>query len=164
MYRPGLFTRNIVFVLSTLLSECYFTGHPRQICYVAPPDPSIPPCSPPVSFDHAHKLLTDPSCSPQKFPSVMVRGVMFPQRDIEVQCEVSNRSRIDSYPVSDIIPLRLTMTSENREALDLVAVPDVIDVRLFKVMGFGEKGKVIQPFSLMNRSSYHRTDLAAEAI
>ena len=65
--------------------------------------------------------------------------------------------------MSDIIPLRLAMTSENREALDLVAVSDAVNVRLFKVMGFGEKGKVIQPVSLMSRSLYHRTDLAAEA-
>jgi hypothetical protein len=67
--------------------------------------------------------------------------------------------------VSDIIPLRLEMTSESLEVLDLVrTVPDAIDVRLFKVMGFGEQGKIIQPFSLMNRSFYHRTDLVAEAI
>jgi hypothetical protein len=66
--------------------------------------------------------------------------------------------------VSNIIPLRLTMTSASLEALDLVrTAPDVIDVRMFKVMGFGEQGKIIKPFSLMNRSFYHRTDLVAGA-
>ncbi|KAI0255036.1 hypothetical protein BJV78DRAFT_1151867 [Lactifluus subvellereus] len=151
MHRPGLFTRNVAVR--------------QQIRYVAPPDPSIPPCSSPISFDHPPNLITDPSWSPQKFPPVMVRGIMFSQHDIEVECKLFVPT---SYPVSDIIPLSLTMTSENREALDLVALPDlgpdVIDVRLIKVMGFGEKGKVIQPLSLMNRSLYHRTDLAAESI
>ena len=56
------------------------------------------------------------------------------------------------------------MISESLEALDLVqAAPDAIDVRLLKVMGFGEQGKIIQPFALLNRSYYHRTDLVAEA-
>ena len=56
------------------------------------------------------------------------------------------------------------MTSASLEALDLVrTAPDVIDVRMFKVMGFGEQGKIIRPFSLMNRSFYHRTDLVAGA-
>ncbi|KAI0255033.1 hypothetical protein BJV78DRAFT_813439 [Lactifluus subvellereus] len=142
MYRPGLFTRN--------------ASVRQQICYVAPPAPSIPSCSLPVSLDHPPSPLMDTSWPHQKLPSVLVKGVMFNQRDIEVECKTS-------YPVSDIIPLRLTMTSETREGLDLVAVPDVIDVRLFKVMGFGEKGKVIRPISLMNRSSLHRSDLAAEA-
>ncbi|KAI0255034.1 hypothetical protein BJV78DRAFT_1359024 [Lactifluus subvellereus] len=166
MHRPGLFAQNITFVLSALLSESYLPGPSgflrvrQQICYVAPPDPSIPTCSSPIPFDHPPNLLTDPSWSPQKFPPVMVRGVMFPQRDIDVECKLFAPG---SYPVSNTIPLRLTMTSENREALDLVAVPDVIDVRLFKVMGFGERGKVIQPLSLMNRTQYHRADLAAEA-
>ena len=98
MHRPGLFTRNIEFVLSILLSECYLPGPScslrvrQQICYVAPPDPFISLCSSPISFDHPPMLLTDPSWSPQNYPSVMVRGVMFSERDVEVECKVGNRS------------------------------------------------------------------------
>ena len=55
------------------------------------------------------------------------------------------------------------MTSETREALDLFAVSDVIDVRLLKVMAFGENAANAHPFTLRNRSSYHRTDWAAKA-
>jgi hypothetical protein len=68
-----------------------------------------------------------------------------------------------SYPVSDIIPLRLIMTSESHEALELVAVPHAIDVRLYKDMAFGKDAQVIRPFSRSNRSSYHRAELIAAA-
>jgi hypothetical protein len=68
-----------------------------------------------------------------------------------------------SYTTSDLIPLCLTLTCENQEAFNLVAVSHVIDVRLQKVMGFGKQAATIGPLSLMNRSSYHRTDLAARA-
>jgi hypothetical protein len=68
-----------------------------------------------------------------------------------------------SYTTSDIIPLTLTLTSENREALDLFSVSDVIDARLQKVLGFGKHAATVRPLSLRNRSSFHRTDLAARA-
>jgi len=68
-----------------------------------------------------------------------------------------------SYPVGDIIPLRLTLTSENRVALDLLAVSHVINVQLHKVMAFGEQAATIRPLSLRNRTEYHRSDLAARA-
>ncbi len=55
------------------------------------------------------------------------------------------------------------MTSETREALDLLAVSHAIDVRLLKVLAFGENAANIHPFTLRNRSSYHRTDWAARA-
>ena len=100
MHRPGLFARHIEFVPSIIPSDCYLPGLRgflrlrQQICYVAPPDPSIPPCASPLSFDHPPFPSTDSPWSPQKFPSVRVRGVMFSERDIEVECKVSNRSRI----------------------------------------------------------------------
>ena len=55
------------------------------------------------------------------------------------------------------------MTSETREALDLLSVSDAVDVRLLKVMAFGENAANVHPFTLRNRSSYHRTDWAARA-
>jgi len=68
-----------------------------------------------------------------------------------------------SYPVGDIIPLRLALTSENRVALDLLAVSHVINVQLHKVMAFGEQAATVRPLSLRNRTSYHRSDLVANA-
>lgn len=65
--------------------------------------------------------------------------------------------------MSDVIPLRLVMTCETREALDLLAVSHAIDVRLLKVMAFGENAPNIHPFTLRDRGSYHRTDWAAKA-
>jgi hypothetical protein len=65
--------------------------------------------------------------------------------------------------VSSSIPVGLILTGENPEAFDLVAVAHVVDVRLFKVMAFGKNAMVNRPFSLKNRSSYHRADLVAEA-
>jgi len=68
-----------------------------------------------------------------------------------------------SYPVGDIIPLRLTLTSENRVALDLLAMSHVIDVQLHKVMAFGEQAATVRPLSLRNRTAFHRSDLAGKA-
>ncbi|KAH9052925.1 hypothetical protein EDB83DRAFT_1179369 [Lactarius deliciosus] len=54
------------------------------------------------------------------------------------------------------------MTSESHQALELLAVSHAIDVRLLKALVFGDVAK-IHPFTLRNRSSYHRTDWAARA-
>jgi hypothetical protein len=67
-----------------------------------------------------------------------------------------------SYPLSDTIPLRLTLTSERREALDLFTMPNGIDVRLEKVLAFGEQVTAAH-LGLGDRRSFHRTDLAARA-
>jgi hypothetical protein len=68
-----------------------------------------------------------------------------------------------SYAASDIIPLCLTLTSEQREALDVFAVSNVIDVRLQKVMVFGEQAAAVHPSILNDSKSFHRTDLAARS-
>jgi len=66
--------------------------------------------------------------------------------------------------VSDVIPLRLVMTSETREALDLVAVSHAIDVRLLRVWGFGESAANITALALARHPpSGHRTEWAASA-
>jgi hypothetical protein len=68
-----------------------------------------------------------------------------------------------NYPASDSIPLRLVLTSENYEALDLFSVSHVIDVRLQKVIGFGDRAGIVRPLTLKDRDSFHRADLAARA-
>jgi hypothetical protein len=67
------------------------------------------------------------------------------------------------YPISDRIPLRLVLTSENYEALDLFAVSHVIDVRLQKVIAFGDRAGVVRPLTLKDRGSFHRKELAVRA-
>ena len=56
------------------------------------------------------------------------------------------------------------MTSENREALDLFAVSHAIDVRLLKVLVFGENAAAATPpFNIANRKSYHIKEWVAKA-
>ena len=61
----------------------------------------------------------------------------------------------------DLIPLCLT--SENRVALDLLAVSHAIDEQLHKVMAFGEQAVTARPLSLQNPTVFRRSDLAAKA-
>lgn len=57
------------------------------------------------------------------------------------------------------------MTFEDREALDLFAVPHVINVRLLKVLAFGRNAAAAAPpFTLRNRKSYHITNWVATAL
>ena len=67
------------------------------------------------------------------------------------------------YPASGIIPLRLFLTSENYEALDLFSVSHVIDIRLDKVMDFGDRAGIVRPLNHNNRHEFHRVELAATA-
>ncbi|KAI0258408.1 hypothetical protein BC834DRAFT_975189 [Gloeopeniophorella convolvens] len=123
---------------------------PVQIRYSHPPEPS------PSSSDESNAPAS-PSWAQQKFPPVLVKGVIFQQWQVHIECRLTAPA---SYPVSDYIPLRLALTSESRQALDLVAVSHAIDVRLLKVVAFGG-GAAIRPLTLLNRSSYHRTDWVA---
>lgn len=142
-------------------------GLRQTIDYVPPPDtviassPSLISAELPSSTSgESRGLPLDSSWPKQKFPKLIVRGVMFRRLQVEVECKLAIPV---SHPVSDVIPLRLVMTSETREALDLFAVSHAIDIRLLKVMAFGENATDTHPFTLRNRSSYHRTDWAAKA-
>lgn len=56
------------------------------------------------------------------------------------------------------------MTCVNRQALELFAVSDVINVRLLQVLAFGKKAATTSPpFTLKNRESYHITKWVAKA-
>ncbi|KAI9451460.1 hypothetical protein BJY52DRAFT_1226623 [Lactarius psammicola] len=102
--------------------------------------------------------LNLPSSWTENFPEVIVRGDIFGGHEVEVECKTS-------YPVNDSIPLRLTMTCEDRRALDLFAVSHVIDVRLLKVIAFGNNAAAAAPpFTLRNRESYHITNWVATAL
>ena len=67
------------------------------------------------------------------------------------------------YLASDNIPLRLVLTSENYEALDLFSVSHAIDVRLQKVMAFGARAGIVRPLNLNDRDVFYRAELVARA-
>ncbi|KAI0303672.1 hypothetical protein B0F90DRAFT_1916642 [Multifurca ochricompacta] len=147
IYRRNRLTRNVAVT--------------QPISYVSPPDSSTSSSSSHIIVEPPSDLSVNESWIPQKFPPVLVKGLMFRQVHVEVECRLVVPT---SYPVSDIIPLRLIMTSESREALDLVTISDVINVRLLKLITFGEQASAAAgPMSLVNRGSYHRKDWAARA-
>ncbi|KAI0255031.1 hypothetical protein BJV78DRAFT_1151862 [Lactifluus subvellereus] len=145
IYRRGRLTRNV--------------GVTQQIYYVPLPGSSVPSCSSPISGGRPDGLTGIPSWQPQEHPSVFVKGVLFDQ-NITVECKLIMP---ESYIASDFIPLRLVMTSESIGAIDLVKVPEIIDVRLLKAMVFGKQAKVNRGFSLRDPMPLHRTEWAALA-
>jgi len=126
----------------------------RALC----PDPSVRSSPQAISVDLPHNPPAITSW--QNFPAVIVEGVIFDKDYVQVECNLISPS---SYPISDVIPLHLTLTSQNREALDLFGVSQVIDVRLQKVLAFGERASAIQPLRLANHNDYHRADFAGKA-
>lgn len=152
IYRRGRLTRNI--------------GLRQPIHYEPLPDPVITSSPsllstelPSTNSGESPGLTMDSAWPQQQCPKVVVRGVIFRQLQVNVECKLIVPV---SHPVSDVIPLRLIMTSESHQALELLAVSHAIDVRLLKALVFGDVAK-IHPFTLRNRSSYHRIDWAARA-
>ncbi|KAH9064002.1 hypothetical protein EDB87DRAFT_90460 [Lactarius vividus] len=153
IYRRGRLTRNV--------------GLRQPIHYVSPPDPVITSSPSMISTElpssnsgESPGLTVDSSWPQQKPPKVVVRGVIFRRLPVDVECKLIVPV---SHPVSDVIPLRLVMTCESLEALELLAASHTIDVRLLKVLAFGDNVANLHPFTLRNRTSYHRTDWAAKA-
>jgi len=85
---------------------------------------------------------------------------MFRRVPAEVECKLIIPI---SYPANDIIPLRLVLTSENHEALDLLTVPHVINVQLMRVMAFGDGATDVRPLTLRDRRSFHDSRVVAKA-
>jgi hypothetical protein len=54
------------------------------------------------------------------------------------------------------------MTSNTPEAVDLVSLSHTADVRLFKVLAFGNNANSTRPLTLKDRGSYHHKDTIAE--
>lgn len=149
IHRRGLFIRKIKMK--------------RSIRYT----PRPPPGGVSTHFPPPQTVATVPRNLPSawtenKCPAVIVRGAIFNLREVEVECRPVIPT---SYPVNDTIPLRLTMRCRDREALDLLAVSHVIDVRLLKVLAFGKNAaSASPPFTLRDRTSYHITNWVATAL
>ncbi|KAH9016385.1 hypothetical protein EDB83DRAFT_2439039 [Lactarius deliciosus] len=135
----------------------------QPIRYIPRPgDPSTPlPLQTPAGPPRTARNLPSPWAENMS-PEIIVRGVIFGRHETEVECRLIIP---EAYPVNDTIPLRLNMTCEDHKALDLFAVPHVIDVRLLKVLAFGRNAAAAAPpFSLRNRKSYHITNWVATAL
>lgn len=132
----------------------------QPIRYIPRPgDPSA--ILPPLRPLRIPRALPSP-WTENRCPEVVVRGIIFGHREVEVECRLSIPM---SYPVNDAIPLRLTMACEALEALDLFAVPYALDVRLLKVLAFGRNAAAIAPpFTLKDPTSYHITSWVATAL
>ncbi|KAI9439546.1 hypothetical protein H4582DRAFT_1535517 [Lactarius indigo] len=134
-------------------------GLRQPIYYIPPPTPGTPspPSQIPTSIPPDFPVDSWPE---QKLPDVIMRGIIFRKLQVEVTCKLIVPV---SHPVSDAIPLRLIMTCESREALDLLAISYAIDVRLLKVLAIGNNATSISPLTLRRPFSCHRTDWAAIA-
>lgn len=131
----------------------------QRIRYLTRPDPSILSPLPQTLARNPRNLPS--SWRANDYPGVIVKGVIFQQKQVEVECKLAIPV---SYPVCDKIPLRLDMTCADRVALDLLSVSDVINVQLLQVLAFGRKAATASPpFNLRNRKSYHITKWVATA-
>jgi hypothetical protein len=98
IYRRGRLTRNVGFVVPILYHDSfsltfYFELRVKQkIFYVPRPDPSLrsSPAQISVNLPPDTPTPTTIPWTPQKLPAVVVRGVMFGQVTVEVECKVSN--------------------------------------------------------------------------
>ena len=61
------------------------------------------------------------------------------------------------------IPLRLALTSENYVAIDLLSMPELIDVRLHKVIDLGDRAGAVRPLHVRDRDAFLCVELATEA-
>lgn len=95
--RRGRLTRNIGYVISisamtVSLTFCFEFRVKQKIFYVPPPDPSLrsSPAQMSVILPPDTPTSTISSWIPQKLPPVVVRGVLFNEVAVEVECKVSN--------------------------------------------------------------------------
>lgn len=101
-YRRGRLTRNVGFVVSISCRESALTVYfgfrvAHKISYVPPPAPPLRTSPLQISVDLPHEPPTPTPSSTwpqQKLPAVHVRGHMFDQVPVEVECRVSKKYSI----------------------------------------------------------------------
>ncbi|KAF8150703.1 hypothetical protein B0H34DRAFT_665697 [Crassisporium funariophilum] len=69
-------------------------------------------------------------------PAVRVKGALFNVKDVEVECMLSIAKPL-SYALGSSIPLMVTFTSSDLQALDVLANPAAIKLRLMRSMATG---------------------------
>ena len=101
IYRRGRLNSNVVFVVvipchERSLTLCFGFRMRQKIHYIHTPDPSMrsSPTPVPASLPLPQDLPVIPSWKKQKFPPVLLKGVMFGQAPVEVECKVSNRDQV----------------------------------------------------------------------
>jgi hypothetical protein len=93
--RRGRLSPNVGFVFPILchdgsLTVCFEFRVKQKIFYVPPPDPSLRSSPAQISVSLPLDTATTSSWPQQKFPPVVMRGVMFGHVNVEVECKVSN--------------------------------------------------------------------------
>ncbi|KAF8485988.1 hypothetical protein DFH94DRAFT_163201 [Russula ochroleuca] len=135
-------------------------GVKQKIFYVPPPDHPVLRSSPAQISISLPDTTTTSSWTQQRLPPVGMKGLLHGQVYVEVECKLIMPRE---YPIGNTIPLRIVLTSENHEALDLFSPSHVIDVRLHKVVAFGDRAGAVRPLSLKDHDAFHRVELVAKA-
>ncbi|TFY73776.1 hypothetical protein EWM64_g10235, partial [Hericium alpestre] len=116
------------------------------------------PTSPLGFFGHDPMLRPPKSLAPiverrmQELHPVVIKGLLFRTDPVEVHCQLGIAVPL-VYAVGESIPLSMTLTTPDRPAVDLLAVSQAIDVRLFKTMAFGKNAHEVAP---SHRATYKR--------
>jgi len=120
IYRRGRLNPNVAFVITISCHErsltlCFGFRMRQKGHFIHPPDPTTRSSPTPVSVS----LPQDPpaiitSWEEQPFPPVFLRGVMFRQVPVEVECKVGNR-----YQIMTSVRLSLPRSSLHQYAIPL---------------------------------------------
>jgi len=96
-----------------------------------------------------------------KCPTVIMKGSLWGKEDVEVRCDLIIPHE---YPSGHLVPLKLSLTSTSVSALDTVAQPHAVNIRMHRVVSFGSKaGKVTGPVSMRKRGAYGTSTPVAQA-
>ena len=107
IYRRGRLTRNVGYVISAPFSyECFFTigfgfRLTQPIRFIPPPEPVLTSSPsllstelPSSNSGETPGLPADTAWLQQKFPRVIVRGVIFRRHQVDIECKVSMKCQI----------------------------------------------------------------------
>ncbi|KAH7925635.1 hypothetical protein BV22DRAFT_421338 [Leucogyrophana mollusca] len=134
------FVRDMVrYELSVLIKQAKFISHTEvgTVIYFTPlirPKPAS--LLRQISYQE-HSPLLGPDLDPDGWhtlPAVNAAGRIFNVRDVEVNCTLSLAKPL-CYSRGSILPFHIVLHSEDEQALDLLASPQALDVRLHRAVG-----------------------------
>jgi hypothetical protein len=132
--RRGRLNSNIAFVITISYHErsltlCFDFRRRQEICFIHPPDPTTlsSPTGTPVSVSPPQDPPVMTPWKEQPFPPVLLRGVMFGQFPVEVECKVGNTYQIMTF-------VRLSLP---RSSLHPYVIPDDHFWRCLRSLTYG---------------------------
>ncbi|KAG2008542.1 hypothetical protein CC2G_013965 [Coprinopsis cinerea AmutBmut pab1-1] len=133
---------NIEYVLSLCISHGKLRGDSKlrvPMYYI----PSVQPIPSPVkrfsSFQYSSPL-TDPK-GWVELPPITVSGTIANEKDVDFECGLWLSQPL-SYSRGTVISCFMTISSDDVEALDLVATPESLHVRLSRTVNYSINGKL----------------------